>query len=154
MLRKGRLYEMPVDEVAPEASTEKGTGSEMKVQAEVQEKGKEKTPTTASSVEGLDWINKRDRELFEWMLGGNISAEDFFDKYWEQEPLLVQRTHNKGKNKYKHEFSLHPRRILSSDYYAGLITKDELTKDLLEKFDIQFTRNLDITSYQGSFFAS
>lgn len=36
------------------------------------------------------------------------------------------------------------------DYYAGLISKDDLTRDLLEKFDIQFTRNLDITSYQGT----
>jgi ribosomal protein L16 Arg81 hydroxylase len=29
-------------------------------------------------------------------MGGGMTADDFFDKYWEQEPLLIQRRQDKG----------------------------------------------------------
>lgn len=133
MLRKGRLYEMDIDEeVAPadeaEAPTAKqddnnAVGSDLAAASQGKGKGKEKAPAS------FGWAGKRDRQLFEWMMGGGMTADEFFDKYWEQAPLLIQRRQDK-------------------DYYAGLISKDDLTRGLLEKFDIQFTRNLDITSYQ------
>mgnify|MGYP001036961305 CR=1 FL=1 len=98
MLRKGRLYEMDIDEeVAPADEAEAATAKQDDTNvvgsnpvAASQGKGKEKAPAS------FGWVGKRDRQLFEWMMGGGMTADEFFDKYWEQAPLLIQRRQDKG----------------------------------------------------------
>jgi hypothetical protein len=98
MLRKGRLYKMDIDEeVAPADEAEAPTAKQddnnvvgSDLAAASQGKGKEKAPAS------FGWAGKRDRQLFEWMMGGGMTADEFFDKYWEQAPLLIQRRQDKG----------------------------------------------------------
>lgn len=94
MLRKGRLYEMPVDEVeSAQENTQQLAHDETKENVDINNESN--STERAASIESLEWITKRGKSLFEWMLNG-ISAEDFFAKYWEQEPLLIQGKQNPG----------------------------------------------------------
>jgi hypothetical protein len=98
MLRKGRLYEMDIDEeVAPADEAEAATAKQddnnvVGTNPVAASQGKEKEKAPAS----FGWVGKRDRQLFEWMMGGGMTADEFFDKYWEQAPLLIQRRQDKG----------------------------------------------------------
>jgi hypothetical protein len=156
MLRKGRLYELPIDEDVPPADADAKEEADGDSNVPQDDKGKGKDKHEAAPAPG--WSGKRDRQLFEWMMGGGMTADDFFDKYWEQEPLLIQRRQDKGApvslllahTRRDADLIRMPHACRRLDYYAGLISKDDLTRDLLERFDIQFTRNLDITSYQGT----
>lgn len=95
MLRKGRLYEIPAEEVVAEGA-EGGAASENDEKSTQQACGAKAAGSHASIPVSAAWVALRDQELFEWMLGGRMSAESFFEQYWEQEPLLVQHNRNQG----------------------------------------------------------
>lgn len=63
--------------------------------------------------------------LFEWLIAP-VSAQHFFEQYWEKKPLLVQRR--------------------NPDYYQGLFSTAELDAALRDH-EVHFGVHLDVTSY-------
>ncbi|XP_053959555.1 bifunctional lysine-specific demethylase and histidyl-hydroxylase NO66-like [Anastrepha ludens] len=70
---------------------------------------------------------KEGEKLFNWLLTP-LPIKDFFSKYWESGPCLIQR---KGCN-----------------YYSHLISFQAIDQMLL-KNHVEFTKNIDITSYEN-----
>ncbi|CAH0682959.1 unnamed protein product [Spodoptera exigua] len=80
--------------------------------------GEEFTPVQTDSVEeGL--------KVFQWMIAP-YDTDEFFNNIWEKKPLHIAR----GK----------------SNYYKDILTTPAID-DMLRNENIQFTKNIDITSY-------
>ncbi|XP_076299257.1 bifunctional lysine-specific demethylase and histidyl-hydroxylase NO66 isoform X2 [Lasioglossum baleicum] len=67
------------------------------------------------------------RSMFEWLIHP-LKVEDFFEKHWEQTAVHIKRD--------------------SNNYYKLLMSTPMLDKILRESY-IQFTKNIDITSYEN-----
>ncbi|XP_053951676.1 bifunctional lysine-specific demethylase and histidyl-hydroxylase NO66 [Anastrepha ludens] len=70
---------------------------------------------------------KEGEKLFSWLLSP-LTAKEFFAKYWESGACLIKR---KGSN-----------------YYSHLISFESIDQMLL-KNHVEFTKNIDITSYEN-----
>ncbi|CAH1264292.1 RIOX1 [Branchiostoma lanceolatum] len=66
-------------------------------------------------------------KMFEWLIHP-VKKEKFFSELWEKKPLLVKRH--------------------LESYNDGWFSTEDLTK-ILHKNDVQFGRNLDVTTYEG-----
>ncbi|XP_066279326.1 bifunctional lysine-specific demethylase and histidyl-hydroxylase NO66 [Branchiostoma lanceolatum] len=66
-------------------------------------------------------------KMFEWLIHP-VKKEKFFSELWEKKPLLVKRH--------------------LESYNDGWFTTEDLTK-ILHENDVQFGRNLDVTTYEG-----
>lgn len=78
-----------------------------------------KEPTNSDSVDV-------GREKLAWVIQP-ISVDDFMTQYWEKKPLLVQRK--------------------NPSYYSALLSRSKID-DMLRKHNIEYTKNIDITSYR------
>ncbi|KNC82418.1 hypothetical protein SARC_05289 [Sphaeroforma arctica JP610] len=67
-------------------------------------------------------------DYFQWMIGSDVSAIEFFEDYWEQKPLHVKRSSNGTGNDFAEYFS-----------------KGDLDK-ILRQDVVRFGINLDVTS--------
>ncbi|KAM7347054.1 bifunctional lysine-specific demethylase and histidyl-hydroxylase NO66 isoform 2-T3 [Cochliomyia hominivorax] len=67
------------------------------------------------------------KRAFKWLLNP-VSVEDFFAKYWEQKACLIKRQ--------------------QSNYFNHLISFESIDQMLL-KNHVEFTKNIDITSYKN-----
>lgn len=67
------------------------------------------------------------QKCFDWLIAP-MKKEKFFAEFWEKKPLLVQRKNSK--------------------YYDGIFSCSDFDKILKENF-VQFTKNIDITSYEN-----
>lgn len=74
---------------------------------------------TDPSPEGL--------KLFKWLISP-LKPSAFFDKYWEKEPVLVQRN--------------------SSSYYSDILTTERLDS-IFREFPLYYTKNVDVVSYEN-----
>lgn len=76
------------------------------------------TPVRTDSVE-------EGYKVFQWMIAP-YDVEEFFKNVWEKKPLHIERR--------------------KPDYYKEIITTP-IIDDMLRKENIQFTKNIDVTSY-------
>ncbi|XP_037936004.1 bifunctional lysine-specific demethylase and histidyl-hydroxylase NO66-like [Teleopsis dalmanni] len=70
---------------------------------------------------------KEGEKMFHWLLNP-VEIRDFFTKYWEKNACFIKRQH--------------------ANYYSTLISFEAIDKMLLKNY-IEFTKNIDVTSYEN-----
>ncbi|RWS11651.1 bifunctional lysine-specific demethylase and histidyl-hydroxylase NO66-like protein [Dinothrombium tinctorium] len=86
-----------------------------------------KSASTSAIPSYLNDSRIQARKCFEWLINP-FKTEQFFKEIWEKKPLLLKRKQN--------------------DYYHGVFSTAEFDTILRENH-VQFTRNIDITSYSN-----
>lgn len=81
-------------------------------------------PTNSSSIT-RDGSIDNGQLMFKWLLSP-ITLQDFFDKKWEKKHLLIRRK--------------------KPEYYSTLLSVEKID-EMLKQNRIEFTKNIDITSY-------
>ncbi|XP_035672115.1 bifunctional lysine-specific demethylase and histidyl-hydroxylase NO66 [Branchiostoma floridae] len=85
------------------------------------------SPAKAVDVGEVEDSTEEAEKMFEWLIHP-VKKEKFFSELWEKKPLLVKRH--------------------LESYNDGWFSTEDLTK-ILHENDIQFGRNLDVTTYEG-----
>ncbi|XP_019643826.1 PREDICTED: bifunctional lysine-specific demethylase and histidyl-hydroxylase NO66 isoform X1 [Branchiostoma belcheri] len=85
------------------------------------------SPAKAVDIGEVENSTEEGEKMFEWLIHP-VKKEKFFSELWEKKPLLVKRH--------------------LESYNDGWFSTEDLTK-ILHENDIQFGRNLDVTTYEG-----
>lgn len=130
-------HSTPVAQKAPKVSKAKNKNKSIMplpitlTPSKVVIKQEPKTPrrpafTKKLSSSGLEDSVEVGRKKFAWVINPN-PVEEFMASFWEKKPFLVQRN--------------------DPSYYANLLSR-ELIDEMLRKHNIEYTKNLDVTSYR------
>eukprot|EP00123_Amoebidium_parasiticum_P015246 comp22853_c0_seq1/m.36036 comp22853_c0_seq1/g.36036 ORF comp22853_c0_seq1/g.36036 comp22853_c0_seq1/m.36036 type:complete len:339 (-) comp22853_c0_seq1:540-1556(-) len=105
----------------------KGGEGALKVVNKQEEPAKKEKKQSSPSDAGAKHVlaAKSAKELFSWLIGPKFTVDDFMKNYWEKKHLVVQRG--------------------DRNYYSGIYSKDELTKQTEE---VNLLYEVDVNAFQ------
>lgn len=138
--KKSKKIEEPTRKSLPNTKNEKVEESKRrKSLASLDDKGKQMRKVSVTSVDvkleplspphNVGKVSSIDegKRAFQWLLNP-VSVNDFFAKYWEAKACLIKRK--------------------QSNYFSHLISFEAID-EMLIKNHVEFTKNLDVTSYKN-----